>query len=220
LGQRPLKEGQEDVWSTACIDALKATFGEDSTHIYTFIGQPQITFSDGDDSYDYYAEKRDADRITRRVGVLRTLIEQIELEIGFEEPPPPQLPFWDDIHPSIARVAKARYDAGHFADCVEAALKEINTTVKDHVKRRTGEELDGAPLMQKAFSPNNPLIVLDDLSTESGRNIQQGYMQIYAGAMIGIRNPKAHANVVINDARARHFLYLASLLAYRFDERL
>jgi uncharacterized protein (TIGR02391 family) len=220
LAQRPLKEGQEDVWSTACIDALKATFGEDSTHIYTFIGRPQITFSEGDDAYDYDAENRDAESIVRCVGVLRTLIEQIDLEIGFEVPPPSQTPFWIDIHPSITRVAKARYDAGHFADCVEAALKEINTTVKDHVRRRTGEELDGAPLMLRAFSPNNPLVVLDDLSTESGRNTQQGYMQIYAGAMIGIRNPKAHANVVIDDARARHFLYLVSLLAYRFDERL
>jgi uncharacterized protein (TIGR02391 family) len=220
LAQRPLKEGQQNVWSTACIEALKATFGEDSVHISTYAGQPQIIVSDGDDSYDFYAEKRDAERMTRRVGVLRTLIEQIDLEIGFEEPPTPEMPFWDDIHPSIARVAKARYDAGHFADCVEAALKEINATVKEHVRRRTGEELDGAPLMLKAFSPNNPLVLLDDLSTDSGHDVQQGYMQIYAGAMTGIRNPKAHANVVIDDARARHLLYLASLLAYRFDERL
>ena len=92
--------------------------------------------------------------------------------------------------------------------------------VKEHVRRKTGEELDGASLMNRAFSPNAPLIVLDDLSTESGRNVQLGYMQIYAGSMTGIRNPKAHANVTIDDARARYFLFLASLLAYRFDERI
>ena len=74
--------------------------------------------------------------------------------------------------------------------------------------------------MNKAFSVNNPVVVLDDLSTESGRNVQQGYMQIFAGSMIGIRNPKAHANVTIDDMRTRHSLYLASLLAHRFDERL
>ena len=74
--------------------------------------------------------------------------------------------------------------------------------------------------MNKAFSPNNPLVVLDDLSNESGRNVQLGYMQLYAGSMTGVRNPKAHANVTIDEIRARHFLYLASLLAYRFDERL
>lgn len=147
------------------------------------------------------------------------LVEQMTLEIGFDEPKA-VLDFWADIHPSITRVAKPRYEAGQFADCVEAALKEINTLLKEHVKRRTGDELDGASLMQKAFSPNNPLVVLADLSSESGRNEQQGYMQIFAGAMIGIRNPKAHANLTISDLRTRHFLYLASLLATRFDERL
>ena len=37
-------------------------------------------------------------------------------------------------------------------------LKEINAAVKEHVKRHTGEELDGAALMFKAFSPSNPLV--------------------------------------------------------------
>jgi uncharacterized protein (TIGR02391 family) len=117
-------------------------------------------------------------------------------------------------------VSKGRYDANQFADCVEAAFKEINGVVKEHVRRKTGEELDGAALMNKAFSPKNTLVVLDDLSTQSGRDAQLEYMQLYAGSMTGIRNPKAHANVTIDAARARHFLYLASLLAYRFDERL
>jgi uncharacterized protein (TIGR02391 family) len=220
LNQRPLKEGQEDVWSIACIDVLVATFGEESSHIQTFIGQLRISFSQGH-GYDHYAENRDAERIQRRIGVLQTLVEQIDLEIGFETQSVTTTPdFWDDIHPSITRVAKGRYEAEQFADCVEAALKEINTLVKDHVRRRKGEELDGAPLMNRAFSVNNPLVVLDDLSTESGRNVQQGYMQLFAGSMTGIRNPKAHANVTINAVRARHFLYLASLLAYRFEERL
>lgn len=36
---------------------------------------------------------------------------------------------------------------------------------------------------------------MDDLTTESGRNIQSGFSQILSGAMTGIRNPKAHANI-------------------------
>lgn len=220
LAQRPLKEGQEDVWCTSCIETIQATFGEDTSHLHTFIGQIRMIVSHGGDSYDHYAEQRDAERITRRIGVLKTLVEQIDVEIGFDAPSVTVPVFWDDIHPSISRVARPRYESGHFADSVEAALKEINTVVKDHVKRKTGEEADGTDLMRKAFTPKRPLIVLDDLSTDSGRNIQEGYMEIYAGSMIGIRNPKAHANVVIDDKRARHFLYLASLLAYRFDERL
>ena len=33
LSQRPLKEGQEDVWSTACLETIAVTFGEASSHI-------------------------------------------------------------------------------------------------------------------------------------------------------------------------------------------
>ena len=128
--------------------------------------------------------------------------------------------FWNDIHPKITSVAKSRFASTHYADAVESSLKEINSCVKDIVRRKTGNELDGAPLMRTAFSPKNPIIVLDDLSTESGKNIQQGYMEIFSGAIIGIRNPKAHDNIHITENRAKHFIYLASLLMYKIDERI
>ncbi len=125
---------------------------------------------------------------------------------------------WHLIHPHIQKIADARFSSGHYADAVEAALKEVNSRVKAVVKSTTGEELDGAPLMNTAFSPKTPIIILDDLSTESGRNIQLGYMQIFAGAMTGIRNPKAHANIKITPERALRFLILAGLLMEKLDE--
>ncbi len=219
LENRPLREGQEDVWTTACLETIEAAFGEASNHYTTFIGQVRITFSQGSDRYDHYAEQRDADAIERRCGILETLVEQIDFEVGFTAPPA-KLDFWSDIHPTITGVARPRFDNGHFADAVEAALKEVNCAIKNHVRKKTGEELDGAALMQRAFSLKAPLIVLADLSTETGRNIQLGYLQIYSGAMTGIRNPKAHSNISIDDRRARHFIYLASLLAQVFEEKL
>jgi hypothetical protein len=44
-------------------------------------------------------------------------------------------------------------------------------------------------------------------------------MQIFAGAMQGIRNPKAHDNIDIHKERAMHQIILASLLMYKLDER-
>lgn len=73
------------MWSTACVETIVATFGEESSHINTFIGQIRVIFSQGH-GYDQYAEKRDAERIQRRFGVLQTLIEQIDLEIGLKRP--------------------------------------------------------------------------------------------------------------------------------------
>lgn len=125
---------------------------------------------------------------------------------------------WDLIHPEIAKVARTRFESKHFADAIEAALKEVNSAVKAKVRGASGRELDGAGLMTTAFSVQNPIIELDDISTLSGKDIQQGYMQIFAGAMTGIRNPKAHGNINIGETRAIHLLFLASLLMYKLDE--
>jgi len=129
------------------------------------------------------------------------------------------LDFWDYFHPKIIEISKSRYESGHYADAVEAVFKEINNLIKEVVKKKTGQEYDGADLMNKAFSLTSPIIILDDLDTETGKNIQKGYMQMFAGAMIGIRNPKAHHNLKIDYKRAIHFLFFASLLLFKLDER-
>jgi len=48
--------------------------------------------------------------------------------------------------------------------------------------------------------------------------MQQGYLQIFAGTMMAVRNPKAHGFVEIDATRCIHFLFLASLLAHKLDE--
>jgi uncharacterized protein (TIGR02391 family) len=130
------------------------------------------------------------------------------------------LDLWSHLHPSITGVARKRFESGHYADAVEAALKHINAAVKAFMRKTTGKELDGSSLMHTAFSPKQPFIVLADLSTISGQSIQQGYMELFAGAMSGVRNPKAHDNIEIDEPRAIHFLFLASLLNYKLDERI
>jgi len=126
----------------------------------------------------------------------------------------------DFFHPEVSRVSRELFDHGHFADAALAAMREVNSRVKRMVKEKLRAELDGADLMRQAFSPKKPAIVLGDLATESGRNMQLGYMEIFAGAMMGIRNPKAHENITISRDRGVHFLMLASLLMYKLDESL
>ena len=127
---------------------------------------------------------------------------------------------WDSIHPLIISVAKGRFDNGHYADAVEAAFKEVNTRVKGIYKNRTSIEKDGVKLMQSAFSPQNPIIKLGDISTETGTNVQQGYMEMFVGAMIGIRNPKAHSNQTLSKADAIRKLHFASMLMCKLDNEL
>ena len=126
--------------------------------------------------------------------------------------------FWAMLQPALVRLVRKRFEDGHRADAVEAAFKEINARVKRNVLEATGRELDGADLMRQAFSEKNPVLVLADLTTESGRNTQVGYMHVFAGAMQGIRNPTAHGNLDLPKEEAIHLLFLASLLMFKLDQ--
>lgn len=106
---------------------------------------------------------------------------------------------------------------GYFADAVEVACKSLNTCVREIVKAKTGEELDGARLMQRAFSVDNPIIRISRDDTVSGQDTQKGYMQIFSGVMTGIRNPKAHDNQTITREDALRKLILISMLMYKID---
>ncbi|MBO7466787.1 MAG: TIGR02391 family protein [Bacteroidaceae bacterium] len=127
---------------------------------------------------------------------------------------------WALIHPQIAEVSKKRMNDGYYADAVEAACKAVNTRVRDYVQDQTGEELDGAGLMKKAFSPGNPIIKIANVENKSGHDTQQGFMEIFAGVMTGIRNPKAHDNETITKEDALRKLIMISLLMYKIDGRL
>lgn len=81
---------------------------------------------------------------------------------------------WALIHPQIAGVSRKRMSDGYYADAVEAACKTLNTRVREIVLNKSNEELDGAGLMRKAFSPGNPIIRIADVDHKSGHNTQQG----------------------------------------------
>ena len=107
----------------------------------------------------------------------------------------PRDPWWLKVHPSVRTVAESRFVAGHRADAVEAALKEVNTRVKKEYKKRAKIELDGRGLMMKAFPPAKPQILLGDPETTSGKDELEGYLYLFAGARQALRNPKARTRI-------------------------
>ena len=123
------------------------------------------------------------------------------------------------MHPTVVKVSKSRFTSGHYADSAESAFKELNAQVKKIYRASKEKNLDGVDLMRKAFAPSSGVIKLEDSTSHSAQNVQQGFLELYAGAMAGIRNPIAHQNVSITSKRAVHYLMLASLLFYRLDER-
>lgn len=128
--------------------------------------------------------------------------------------------FWPAIHKDIAKVSKQKFGFGMYAESVRVAFVEIEERVRSQVKKLTGKELSGDALMRFAFSPNNPVIILGDMSTIEGKDIQKGFMDIFAGSMTGIRNPKSHRNFEIDELVAMHYLFIASTLMYKLDSQI
>lgn len=129
--------------------------------------------------------------------------------------------FWNMIHPLITRTSKALFLDGHYANAAEDAFVEINFRVKEIFKLIHPDNPkipDGVEAMNKMFSANNPIIKLGDLSTETGRNLQQGYMNLFSGAMSALRNPKAHENIDLSKEECKKRLVFASMLMDRLDE--
>jgi uncharacterized protein Ymh len=48
------------------------------------------------------------------------------------------------------------------------------------VRFRSGLEMDGMPLMARAFSPNNLILKFNDLSDQSDRDEQKGFVIVRA----------------------------------------
>lgn len=123
------------------------------------------------------------------------------------------------FHPTVKKVSYRLFKNKHYAEAVSAAFVELDNQVKALYRSKTNDELSGVDLMRKTFKLNSPVYKLSDLNSETERNIQDGYMNLFVGAMQAIRNPKAHENIRLNDQRkALQLLSLASLLFYKLDE--
>ena len=96
---------------------------------------------------------------------------------------------------------------GHHARAVEEAFKLIDNLVKKKASLEN-TDLTGAKLMQNVFSANNPILKLNEGKSASEKDEQLGYMQILAGCMTGIRNPRAH-ETDWEDTEERALLLLA-----------
>lgn len=119
------------------------------------------------------------------------------------------------FHPKTVEASRKLFKDGHYSDAVFRAFTEVN----NFVKVETGQELDGKALMSKVFRIQEPIIKLNKLKSQSDRDEQEGFMFLFMGAMVGIRNPKAHDNIVQKDALTTlEYLALASLLMKRAEE--
>lgn len=118
------------------------------------------------------------------------------------------------LHPELARRVGGLFRDGHFANAIEDACKVLDA----FVKLRSGrDDLSGTGLMQEVFSPSKPILRFGDLQTDSEKSEQQGMMFLYAGAMLALRNPRAHGLVPDDAETAVELLGFISFLMKSLD---
>jgi uncharacterized protein (TIGR02391 family) len=158
---------------------------------------------------------------------LQSIIQKYEM-VGFEREPAiaakppsrtPKVPnyLFDKMqfHPKVVEASQSLFETGHYAQAILEAFKAVNNFVKE----KTRLSLDGKDLMAQVFRRENPVIKLNKLKTGSDWDEQEGFKFLFMGAMVGIRNPEAHDNVVqTNPYRTLEYLGFASLLMKRIEE--
>lgn len=124
--------------------------------------------------------------------------------------------FDEAITSSALRTASRRLFAdGHYARAVQAALTRLNNAVKSKSGLTTA---DGDSLMRHAFSATNPILRFNALKNTTDTDEQRGYMDLYAGVMTGVRNPRVHDHELEDEPNsALELLTLANHLMHKLD---
>jgi uncharacterized protein (TIGR02391 family) len=101
------------------------------------------------------------------------------------------------VEPEIEHVSRDLFMSGHYSLAVQEAYKAVDKFVANKVGPIA---VSGTQLMEVAFSPTNPLLRWSDRETQSEIDEQKGYQRLFAGAMLGIRNPVTHEFNWVDDA--------------------
>jgi uncharacterized protein (TIGR02391 family) len=149
-------------------------------------------------------------------GLIR-LLEEKRTDLGYDTAARVRAAFEGlDLHPRIAAVCADLYRDGHYRNAVLDGSLALVNFVKEKSRRY---DLDGAKLMREVFSPNGPILAFNGLTDQTDRDEQEGLMHLFEGAVLALRNPRAHALSDDSPELGLEYITLLSLLAKRLVPR-
>src|SRR5579885_1683493 len=119
-----------------------------------------------------------------------------------------------DLHARTGNAASDLYRDGHYRQAVLDASIALVNYVKEKSHRH---DLDGSGLMSTVFSANKPILAFNDLSNQTERDEQEGFMHLFMGTVLALRNPRAHAIFDDSPEMALDYIAFLSMLAKRLD---
>jgi len=122
-----------------------------------------------------------------------------------------------DLHSRIGSACVDTYKDGHYREAVlNASIALVN-----YVKEKSGQHgLDGAPLMRSVFSLKKPILAFNPLADQTDFDEQEGMMHLFEGAVMALRNPRAHDLDADSAEFALEYIAFLSLLAKKLESAI
>jgi uncharacterized protein (TIGR02391 family) len=120
------------------------------------------------------------------------------------------------IHHEVTKYCRTELLQENYFHAVFEAAKGLGQRIRD----LSGIEGDGAALVDKVFSIENPILALNFLKTETEKSEHKGFAQLLKGCFAAVRNPIAHEPKILWDGEedAADYFTLISLLHRRLDQ--
>jgi len=208
------------LWRDKVREIIKAALDSDDLGRFS-VGSWKIRGIFPDDAYqrEYLDE-----HLPKYETALKSIIQKYEI-LGIEEKPaekkgakdtvalPIQLFDAMQFHPRVVKASKSLFADGYYAQAIFEAFK----AVENFVKEKSGSTLYGKQLMATVFNEDKPIIQVPEAG-HFDKDVQEGFKFLFMGGTLGIRNPKAHQEVIQKDPFITlEYLGFASFLIKRID---
>ena len=120
------------------------------------------------------------------------------------------------LHTDVLKYCKAELLQENYFHAVFEASKGLAQRIRD----LSGVDGDGAPLVDKVFGINQPILAINSLRTETEQSEHKGFANLLKGCFGAVRNPLAHQPKILWDGEddAADYLTLLSLMHRKLDD--
>lgn len=120
------------------------------------------------------------------------------------------------IHPCVSKYCKAELMQENYFHAVFEATKGLAQRIRDE----SGIQEDGAILIDKVFSGEEPILAFNALKTKTDKSEHNGFAMLLKGCFGAIRNPLAHEPKILwhGEDDAADYLSFISLLHWKLDD--
>jgi uncharacterized protein (TIGR02391 family) len=120
-----------------------------------------------------------------------------------------------NIDARLPAIVMQLFDNGHYAQATFEAYKFLDKEIQRHAS--SGKT--GFALMMDALGSTSPAVRLNPMTTASQLDEQKGHAFLFAGSILGIRNPRGHEYNLQDDVDlCLDHLSLASLLLRKLSD--